>query len=172
MAFGIQIYGDFSGYTDIARGVSRLFGIELVVNFKQPYLSRNITEFWRRWHISLSDWLRDYLYIPLGRQPRRTGVHDAQPDADDAAGRPVARRSLELRAVGRPPRCIPDGPPPHQGRHGQQGWAAVARHPGHHRHVCSGPRGLGVLPGRHVLGGDPVLKRIGTFASGITPEPT
>ncbi len=65
-AFGIQIYGDFSGYTDIARGVSRLFGIELVVNFRQPYLSRNITEFWRRWHISLSNWLRDYLYIPLG----------------------------------------------------------------------------------------------------------
>jgi D-alanyl-lipoteichoic acid acyltransferase DltB (MBOAT superfamily) len=66
LAFGIQIYGDFSGYTDIARGVSRLFGIQLVVNFKQPYLSRNITEFWRRWHISLSDWLRDYLYVPLG----------------------------------------------------------------------------------------------------------
>jgi D-alanyl-lipoteichoic acid acyltransferase DltB (MBOAT superfamily) len=66
VAFGIQIYGDFSGYTDIARGVSRLFGIELVVNFRQPYLSRNITEFWRRWHISLSDWLRDYLYIPIG----------------------------------------------------------------------------------------------------------
>jgi len=60
LAFGIQIYGDFSGYTDIARGVSRLFGIQPVVNFKQPYLSRNITEFWRRWHISLSDWLRDY----------------------------------------------------------------------------------------------------------------
>ena len=66
IAFAIQIYGDFSGYTDIARGVSRLFGIDLVVNFRQPYLSRNITEFWRRWHISLSDWLRDYLYIPLG----------------------------------------------------------------------------------------------------------
>ena len=66
VAFAIQIYGDFSGYTDIARGVSRLLGIELVVNFRQPYLSRNITEFWRRWHISLSDWLRDYLYIPLG----------------------------------------------------------------------------------------------------------
>ena len=66
VAFAIQIYGDFSGYTDIARGVSQLFGIDLVVNFRQPYLSRNITEFWRRWHISLSDWLRDYLYIPLG----------------------------------------------------------------------------------------------------------
>ncbi len=66
VGFAIQIYGDFSGYTDIARGVSKLLGIELVVNFREPYLSRNITEFWRRWHISLSDWLRDYLYIPLG----------------------------------------------------------------------------------------------------------
>ena len=64
--YALQIYGDFSGYTDIARGISRLFGIELSLNFKQPYLSSNITEFWRRWHISLSSWLRDYLYIPLG----------------------------------------------------------------------------------------------------------
>jgi D-alanyl-lipoteichoic acid acyltransferase DltB (MBOAT superfamily) len=64
--FALQIYADFSGYTDIARGVSRLLGIELMVNFRQPYLSRNITEFWRRWHISLSTWLRDYLYVPLG----------------------------------------------------------------------------------------------------------
>lgn len=66
IGFSVQIYGDFSGYTDIARGVSELLGIDLVVNFREPYLSRNITEFWRRWHISLSDWLRDYLYIPLG----------------------------------------------------------------------------------------------------------
>ena len=64
--FTFQIYCDFSGYSDMARGVSRLFGVELVVNFNQPYLSRSITEFWRRWHISLSNWLRDYLYIPLG----------------------------------------------------------------------------------------------------------
>lgn len=65
-AFSLQIYGDFAGYSDIARGVSRLFGIELTRNFEQPYLSRNITEFWRTWHISLSTWLHDYLYIPLG----------------------------------------------------------------------------------------------------------
>lgn len=65
-AFALQIYGDFSGYTDMARGSARLLGIELPVNFSQPYLSRNITEFWRRWHISLSSWLRDYLYVPLG----------------------------------------------------------------------------------------------------------
>ena len=64
--FCLQIYCDFSGYTDIARGVSRLLGIELPENFNQPYLARNISEFWRRWHISLSTWLRDYLYIPLG----------------------------------------------------------------------------------------------------------
>ena len=64
--FALQIYGDFCGYSDIARGVSRLLGIELTLNFNQPYLSRNITEFWRRWHISLSSWLRDYLYIALG----------------------------------------------------------------------------------------------------------
>jgi len=70
--FALQIYGDFSGYSDIARGISRLFGIELMVNFKQPYLSRNITEFWRRWHISLSTWLRDYLYIPLGGNRKGT----------------------------------------------------------------------------------------------------
>ncbi|BAM02228.1 MBOAT family O-acyltransferase [Phycisphaera mikurensis] len=66
LLFTIQIYGDFSGYTDIARGVSRCFGIELMRNFEQPYLSRSVTEFWRRWHVSLSTWLRDYLYIPLG----------------------------------------------------------------------------------------------------------
>ena len=65
-AFTGQIYADFSAYTDLARGSSRLFSIELVHNFRQPYLSRSITEFWRRWHITLSTWLRDYLYIPLG----------------------------------------------------------------------------------------------------------
>ncbi|WBU88794.1 MBOAT family O-acyltransferase [Cellulophaga omnivescoria] len=64
--FAFQIYGDFSGYSDIAIGTSKLFGIELMSNFKFPYLSKNIGEFWRRWHISLSTWFRDYLYIPLG----------------------------------------------------------------------------------------------------------
>ncbi|MFV0229219.1 MBOAT family protein [Empedobacter falsenii] len=64
--FAFQIYGDFSGYSDIALGVARLFGIELLKNFNYPYFSRDIAEFWRRWHISLSTWFRDYLYIPLG----------------------------------------------------------------------------------------------------------
>ncbi|MEJ8816958.1 MBOAT family O-acyltransferase [Lacibacter sp. H407] len=66
LLFTFQIYGDFSGYSDIALGVSKLFGIELLRNFAFPYFSRDIAEFWRRWHISLSTWFRDYLYIPLG----------------------------------------------------------------------------------------------------------
>ena len=64
--FTFQIYGDFSGYSDIALGTSRLFGFKLMRNFAYPYFSRDIAEFWRRWHISLSTWFRDYLYIPLG----------------------------------------------------------------------------------------------------------
>ena len=64
--FAFQIYGDFSGYSDIAIGTSRLFGFNLMQNFNFPYFSRDIAEFWRRWHISLSTWFRDYLYIPLG----------------------------------------------------------------------------------------------------------
>ncbi len=66
LLFTFQIYGDFSGYSDIAIGCSRLFGIDLMRNFNVPYFSRDIAEFWRRWHISLTSWFRDYLYIPLG----------------------------------------------------------------------------------------------------------
>lgn len=66
VAFSFQIYCDFSGYSDIAIGCSKILGIDLLQNFNFPYLSRNIAEFWRRWHISLSSWFRDYLYIPLG----------------------------------------------------------------------------------------------------------
>jgi alginate O-acetyltransferase complex protein AlgI len=79
LSFGMQIYSDFSAYTDIARGVSRLLGFELAENFKHPYLALSPTEFWRRWHISLSTWFRDYLYIPLGGSrdhlPARLGTH-------------------------------------------------------------------------------------------------
>jgi D-alanyl-lipoteichoic acid acyltransferase DltB (MBOAT superfamily) len=69
--FGFQIYCDFSGYSDIARGIARFFGVELMVNFRRPYLSRSLGEFWRNWHISLSGWFRDYVYHPLGGN--RTG---------------------------------------------------------------------------------------------------
>jgi D-alanyl-lipoteichoic acid acyltransferase DltB (MBOAT superfamily) len=72
--FTFQIYGDFSGYSDIAIGTSRLFGFDLKQNFAFPYFSRDIAEFWRRWHISLSTWFRDYLYIPLGGSRGGTGM--------------------------------------------------------------------------------------------------
>jgi D-alanyl-lipoteichoic acid acyltransferase DltB (MBOAT superfamily) len=66
LAFGLQIYCDFSGYSDIARGAARVLGFDIMWNFSLPYAATNLREFWRRWHISLSTWLRDYLYIPLG----------------------------------------------------------------------------------------------------------
>jgi D-alanyl-lipoteichoic acid acyltransferase DltB (MBOAT superfamily) len=69
-SFAFQIYYDFSGYTDMARGIALLLGFEIPVNFLEPYLSRDPAEFWRRWHITLSSWLRDYLYIPLGGNRR------------------------------------------------------------------------------------------------------
>lgn len=72
--FSIQIYGDFSGYSDMAIGTARLFGIRLMKNFDTPYFSRDIAEFWRRWHISLSTWFRDYLYIPLGGSRRGKSI--------------------------------------------------------------------------------------------------
>ncbi len=70
MLFSIQIYFDFSGYSDIARGLAKLMGIDLMINFKQPYFSSSPSEFWKRWHISLSTWLRDYVYIPIGGNRR------------------------------------------------------------------------------------------------------
>jgi alginate O-acetyltransferase complex protein AlgI len=66
VAYSIQIYADFSGYTDMAIGIARLIGFDLPENFNMPYIATSITDFWRRWHITLSEWLRDYLYIPLG----------------------------------------------------------------------------------------------------------
>ena len=77
-AFALQIYGDFSGYSDIALGSAQLLGFHFMVNFRQPYFAVTLQDFWRRWHISLSTWLRDYLYIPLGgnrKGPVRTYVN-------------------------------------------------------------------------------------------------
>jgi len=76
--FAFQIYFDFAGYTDMARGLAALLGFELPPNFREPYLARDPSEFWRRWHMTLSQWLRDYLYVPLGGNrggPLRTGLH-------------------------------------------------------------------------------------------------
>jgi D-alanyl-lipoteichoic acid acyltransferase DltB (MBOAT superfamily) len=71
LIYAFALYNDFAGYTDIVRGVSGLFGIELSANFQTPYFSRNFTEFWKRWHITLSEWLRDYIYFPVSRALRR-----------------------------------------------------------------------------------------------------
>jgi D-alanyl-lipoteichoic acid acyltransferase DltB (MBOAT superfamily) len=74
LLFAIQIYNDFAGYSSIARGIAKLFGIDIIENFNQPYFSASVTEFWRRWHISLSTWLRDYLFSPLQMKYRRLRV--------------------------------------------------------------------------------------------------
>src|SRR5262249_6039491 len=71
--FALQIYCDFSGYSDIAIGCARLLGFRLIRNFDYPYFARSIPEFWRRWHISLSTWFRDYVYVPLGGNRRSRG---------------------------------------------------------------------------------------------------
>ena len=98
--YAVQIYCDFSGYTDIAIGIAALFGYHFRPNFNQPYRAVGVQDFWRRWHISLSTWLRDYLYIPARRQPPRPLQYLPQPDADHGARRPLARRRLDLRHLG------------------------------------------------------------------------
>ena len=100
-AYAIQIYADFSAYTDIAIGVAALLGYRFPQNFNQPYRALGIGDFWRRWHMTLSNWLRDYLYIPLGGN-RHGALRDrAQPDADHAARRALARRQLDVPDLGR-----------------------------------------------------------------------
>mgnify|MGYP003561754204 FL=1 len=75
LAYGLQIYFDFSGYSDMAIGLGKMFGFELRINFNYPYISSSFREFWRRWHISLSTWFRDYLYIPPGRKSSGQVAH-------------------------------------------------------------------------------------------------
>ena len=103
-AFAFQIYGDFAGYSNIARGISKLMGIELMENFRFPYFVRTPQEFWRHWHISLSTWLRDYLYIPLGGNRGSAWQTDRNLLITMVLGRPVARRRLDVRALGPLPR--------------------------------------------------------------------
>ena len=105
-AYAIQIYADFSAYSDIAIGLALLLGFRFPENFNAPYTAVSITDFWRRWHMTLSRWLRDYLYIPLGGQPGRPPAHLPQPDDHHAARRPLARGRLALRALGRAARPV------------------------------------------------------------------
>ena len=108
-AYAIQIYADFSGYTDMAIGIALLLGIRFPQNFDAPYISLSVQEFWRRWHMTLSRWLRDYLYIPLGGNRGTRVVHLPQPVPDHGHRRPLARRQLDLRDLGRAPGRLPGG---------------------------------------------------------------
>ena len=103
LLYGVQIYCDFSGYSDMAIACAALLGYTFPANFAAPYLSRDIQDFWRRWHISLSSWLRDYLYIPLGGNRLGEAAAQRQSDDDDGAGRAVARGVVQFRDLGLSP---------------------------------------------------------------------
>ncbi len=104
--FSIQIYGDFSGYSDIAIGTARLLGFDLMRNFAFPYFSRDIAEFWRRWHISLSTWFRDYVYIPMGGS-RASTARSVWNIMGGVSGQwPLARSELDLCRLGGPERVL------------------------------------------------------------------
>ena len=100
VCYTLQIYFDFSGYSDMAIGLGRMFGFRFPENFRWPYIADSVQEFWRRWHISLSTWFRDYLYIPLGGNRVSAGAALSQPGHGVLPVRPVARRELELRDLG------------------------------------------------------------------------
>ncbi len=106
VGYAFQIYFDFSAYSDMAIGLGLMLGFVFSKNFDSPYLAQSITEFWRRWHISLSTWLRDYLYVPLGGNRKGPVTNLCQPGGRDVARRPVARCGLELRRLGRHARPV------------------------------------------------------------------
>ena len=110
LLFSIQIYCDFSGYSDIAIGISKLFEIDLMQNFRTPYFSRDIAEFWRRWHISLSTWFRDYLYIPLGGSRGATLLKIRNTFAIFIVSGFLARRQLDFHHLGPYKRAAPLSP--------------------------------------------------------------
>ena len=106
LAYAMQIYFDFSGYSDMAVGLGKMLGFEFVRNFNYPYISKSVTDFWRRWHISLSTWFREYVYIPLGGNRVSRAETCAEYPCGVDAYRFLARRCLELYDVGtilRPP---------------------------------------------------------------------
>jgi hypothetical protein len=104
--YAVQIYADFSGYTDIARASAGLLGVKLPENFQQPYLSATISDFWNRWHMSLTQWFREYLYFPLTRKmlafmrPRKPAYSGDGKSHYHAPDRPLARSRLDVRAMG------------------------------------------------------------------------
>ena len=101
LAYTVQIYFDFSGYSDMAIGLGQMFGFRLPENFNRPYSANSITDFWRRWHMSLSRWFRDYVYIPLGGNRKGRPRDLPQPVDHLPADRPLARRGLDVHRLGR-----------------------------------------------------------------------
>ena len=100
ICYTFQIYYDFSGYSDMAIGLGRMFGFRFPENFNYPYLTRSIKEFWTRWHISLSTWFKEYLYIPLGGEPLRQCTDLSEPDHSLSGDRDLAWRSLDVSVLG------------------------------------------------------------------------
>ena len=100
LAFSFQLFLDFSAYTEMAIGSALLFGLVLPENFRRPYLAADLRDFWRRWHISLSNFLRDYLYIPLGGSRHGAGALRLRDDHHDGPVRAVARGRVDLRRLG------------------------------------------------------------------------
>ena len=104
LAFAWQIYFDFSGYTDMARGIGRIIGLRLMLNFDNPYLATGLGDFWRRWHISLSSWFKDYVYVPLGGSRHGTLATYRNMASDDADLGTVARCHVDVCGLGCDPR--------------------------------------------------------------------
>ena len=146
LAFSGQIFCDFAGYSTTAIGVALCLGFAMPDNFRFPYAAVGFSDFWRRWHISLSSWLRDYLYIPLGGNRHGPSANLWRADGHDAAWRPVARRRLDLRRLGRPPRPLSVGRALAQGTFA--GWQPGPRRDRRARRSDLHPRQhhLGVLP--------------------------
>ncbi len=106
VCFAYQIYCDFSGYSDIARGSAQAMGFDLMDNFNRPYFAKSIAEFWKRWHVSLSTWFRDYVYIPMGGEQGAAGALAVQSSHRLLSERPLARSQLDVRDLGRPARLL------------------------------------------------------------------
>ena len=109
LAFSGQIFCDFAGYSTTAIGAALCLGFAMPDNFRFPYAAIGFSDFWRRWHITLSSWLRDYLYIPLGGNRHGAARTYVALMAHDAARRPVARRELDVRRLGRTARPVSGG---------------------------------------------------------------
>ena len=127
--YAVQIYCDFSGYTDIAIGLALLLGFRFPVNFDAPYTARNLQDFWRRWHMTLSRWLRDYLYIPLGGSAGERGPDGPQHHDHHGAGRPLARGGVDVRGLGGAARGRAGRRPPAAASRVRRGLPAVAEGP-------------------------------------------